>query len=220
MKTLALILLAAIAIGALVYNFKSSEPKQQVVILLGPPGSGKGTQATRIAKELGIIHISTGDLLRENIRQNTPLGKRAQQFMSSGKLVPDELVLEMLSMRISQPDTHKGYLLDGVPRTLSQAQALEKIISPQANVMVIALDVSDDTIMKRIAGRAQQSQAGAVRPDDKPEIVRERLKVYHQQTEPLLQFYSDKGTLNAIDGEKSPEDVFKAVQKVINAQPQ
>lgn len=215
----------------------NSTPKNpiKVVILLGPPGSGKGTQAVRLTKELGIPHISTGDLFRENISQNTDLGKRAKAFMNEGKLVPDELVLDMLFDRVSRSDCAKGYLLDGFPRTLPQAGALNKHLAADTDLIVLNLDVPDSVIVKRAEGRLTCKVCGNVhnryfsppekegvcdacqgeliqRPDDRTEVVQERLRVYHEQTQPLVEYYKKKGVLKTVDGTKSPDDVFLSLK--------
>lgn len=176
----------------------------QVVIILGAPASGKGTQAIQLAKSLGIPHISTGDLFRENIAKKTELGQQVKTVMDEGKLVPDHLVLNMLFDRISQNDAARGYVLDGFPRTIAQAEALEKKLPSDASVTVLNLVVSDDTIIKRALGRK--------RSDDTPEIIKERLKNYYAQTAPLIEFYRKKGLLKNIDGEKPPEVVFEELK--------
>jgi adenylate kinase len=173
---------------------------QKVIVLFGPPASGKGTQAIRLAENLRLPHISTGDLFRENIRNNTPLGRKAKSFIDAGKLVPDELVFEILFDRLSQGDAHAGYILDGFPRTLDQARTLEKKLPPNASVLVLNLVVSDETILKRALGRK--------RSDDTPEVVKERLHAYYTQTAPLIGYYKEKGILTPIDGEKTPDEVF------------
>lgn len=213
--------------------------RQRVIILLGPPGSGKGTQAVRLTKDLGIPHISTGDLFRENISQGTELGKRAKSYMDAGKLVPDEVVLDMLFDRVSRNDTAKGYLLDGFPRTLPQAEALDKHLGKNVELVVIDLEVPDDVIVKRAEGRLTCKQCGNVhnryfsppavegkcdrcegeliqRPDDKAEVVLERLRVYHAQTKPLVDYYGNKGVLKQFDGTKSPDDVYKDLKAYLN----
>ncbi len=214
----------------------SSPSNPKVVILLGPPGSGKGTQAVRISKELGIPHISTGDLFRENISQDTELGKRAKTFMNAGKLVPDEVVLDMLFDRVARPDCAHGYLLDGFPRTLPQAEALEKHLAKNVQLIVLDLEVPDEIIVKRAEGRLTCKSCGNVynkyfspplkegvcdkcggeliqRPDDKADVVQERLRVYHSQTAPLVEFYAKKGVLQRVDGTKTPEVVFQALMQ-------
>lgn len=188
----------------------STTKSTKVVILLGAPGSGKGTQAVRLSKELGIPHISTGDLFRENISKGTELGNKAKAFIEGGKLVPNELVISMLFDRVSKPDAAQGYLLDGFPRTILQAQELDKHLSKDSKMVVFNLDVDDTEIMKRIAGRLKES-GNAQRPDDRPEVVQERLDVYHAQTKPLIDYYQKKGVLVQIDGRKTPEEVFKQI---------
>jgi adenylate kinase len=218
--------------GLSVYAADPVQSTKTVIILLGPPGSGKGTQAAGLTKELGIPHISTGDLFRENISKGTELGKKAKSFMDAGKLVPDELVLEMLFDRVSRPDCIKGYLLDGFPRTIPQAEALDLKLTQNSKVVALNLNVSDDLIIKRIEGRSSCKDCGHIhnkyfspsakegicdkcggeliqRNDDNAEVVKERLKVYHEQTEPLVAYYSKKGVLANVNGEKAPEEVAK-----------
>lgn len=229
--------LGVTSIGSMLFAQEAtSRGPVKVVILLGPPGSGKGTQAVRLTKELGIPHISTGDLFRENISKNTELGSRAKTYMEAGKLVPDELVLDMLFDRVSRPDSVNGYLLDGFPRTVPQAEALAKHLDPKTELIVLELDVPDEVIIKRAEGRLTCKSCGAIynryytppakegvcdkcggelfqRPDDKLEVVQERLRVYHDQTQPLVDFYSKKGLLKRVDGTKSPDEVYKALQQ-------
>lgn len=189
----------------------TSTPKgPEVVILLGAPASGKGTQAAKLSKDLGIPNISTGDLFRDNSEKKTELGKKAKTFMDAGKLVPDDLVNEMLFDRISKSDASQGYILDGFPRTIPQAQALEKKLPSNATVIVLNLVVSDQTIIKRALARK--------RSDDTAEVIQERLKNYYAQTAPLVQFYSRKGLVRNIDGEKSTEAVFQELKDSIPVQ--
>jgi adenylate kinase len=212
----------------------SSTVQQKVLILLGPPGSGKGTQAVRLAKELGIPHLSTGDLFRENISKNTGLGKQAKVFMDAGKLVPDAIVLDMLFDRVSRPDCVKGYLLDGFPRTLVQAEALDRYLAKGSELIALNLDVPDELIVQRIEGRMSCKNCGQIynrylsppandkicdkcsgelvqRSDDNAEVVKERLRVYHEQTEPLVSYYAKKGALVTVNGTKTPDEVFQAI---------
>lgn len=201
MQFYALCLLALLLpLTILAVNYNSSEA-QTVLVLLGPPASGKGTQAVDLAKTLSLPHISTGDLLRANIANNTPLGQQAKTFMDKGQLVPSDLVLSMLFARIEENDAKKGYILDGFPRTIDQAEALDKHLPKNASLIVMNLVVSDETITKRALGRK--------RSDDTLEVVQERLKAYHAQTAPLIEYYTKKGLLKAVDGEKSPEEVQK-----------
>lgn len=212
----------------------TNQSAKKVIILLGPPGSGKGTQAKRIMDELGLPHISTGDLFRENISKNTELGQKAKGYINAGKLVPDALVLDMLFDRVARPDCKKGYLLDGFPRTIPQAEALESHLKQGEYVAAINLPVSDEMIIKRISGRLSCPSCGNVsniyfsppktegvcdkcganmvqRPDDKAEVVEERLRVYKEQTEPLIAFYQKKGVLRTVDGQQDPQVVFQKI---------
>jgi len=223
--------------------FAQDQPPKEtakVVILLGPPGSGKGTQAVRLTKELGIPHISTGDLFRENISKDTELGRKAKSYTNAGKLVPDELVLDMLFDRVSRPDCARGYLLDGFPRTLAQAEALDKYLPPNTQLIVLSLNVPDDLIVKRAEGRLTCKNCGTIynryfsppaqegkcdkcggelvqRPDDRAEVVEERLRVYHAQTQPLVEYYNKKGVLIQVDGTKSPDEVFSALKEKLSS---
>lgn len=210
---------------------------QNVVILLGAPGAGKGTQASWLSRELGLPHVATGDLFREHTKKGTTLGKRASEFMEAGKLVPDELVLDMLFERVSRPDCEQGFLLDGFPRTLPQAQALDERLGG-VELRVIDLEVSDETIVARAGGRLLCRSCGAIyhavskrpkvkgvcdecggelyqRKDDAPEVVRERLQVYHRQTRPLVDYYANKGVLQSVDGERAPEEVRASLLDLI-----
>jgi adenylate kinase len=208
-----------------------------VIILLGPPGSGKGTQAARLSQELSLPHVSTGDLFRENRAKGTELGKRAQGFMDSGKLVPDELVLDMLFDRVGRPDCRRGYLLDGFPRTLPQAAALETRLGNEARMLVLNLRVPDAVIVERVTGRRTCKQCGHIqhikysppkvpgrcdkcgselvqRSDDTAEVVEKRLATYREQTQPLEGFYAKMGVLREIDGNRAPDEVFKALRQL------
>ena len=227
--------LAATLLAGFAFSQNTERGNMKVVILLGPPGSGKGTQAERLTKDLGIPHISTGDLFRENISKDTELGKRAKTFMNAGKLVPDEVVLDMLFDRVSRPDSTNGYLLDGFPRTIAQAEALDKHLSSSAKLVVLDLEVPDDMIVKRAEGRLTCKTCSSIynryfsppetegvcdkckgelmqRPDDKLEVVQERLRVYHKQTHPLIEYYTKKGVLTSVDGTQSPDEVFKSLK--------
>lgn len=192
------------------------------IVLLGAPGSGKGTQAARITAEFGIPAISTGDMLRENMRNDTELGRKAKAFMDGGNLVPDDIILEMVGERLKQPDCANGFLFDGFPRTIPQAEALEKVADLDCALL---LDVPDKFIEERMTGRRVCPKCGrtyhvtnippkvagicddcgtelAQRDDDRPETVRARLRVYHDQTEPLVDFYKGRGILKVVDGKQ------------------
>jgi adenylate kinase len=214
--------------------------RTSVVILLGPPGAGKGTQAARLAAARSLPHIATGDLFRSHLARKTPVGLKAKDYMSAGKLVPDSIVLDMLLERVGAPDCARGYLLDGFPRTLAQARALDERLGPDADLTVLDLEVSDETIVERAAGRLVCRTGGHVqhakfspprvpgrcdvcggelyhRDDDEPAVVRERLRVYHQETKPLVRLYAERGVLQAVDGERSPDDVFADLLRRIPA---
>jgi adenylate kinase len=224
--------------GIMSYTQEKSHNNERIIILMGPPGSGKGTQAVRLIKEFSIPHISTGDLFRENISKETPLSRQAKEYMNAGKLVPDEIVLNMLSERISRPDSKHGYLLDGFPRTIPQAEALDQLLKNHSKPVVISLEVSDDLLIKRLEGRLTCKNCGHLcnryfsapkkegtcdkcqgeliqRPDDKLEIVEERLRVYHNQTKPLIEFYAKKGLLHKINGEQEPDKTFRDIMNVL-----
>lgn len=207
----------ASAANALSDSQTNSSTPNKVVILLGPPGSGKGTQAIRLSKELNIPHISTGDLFRENMSKGTALGNKAKEYIEAGKLVPNEIVVDMLMDRVSQPNAAKGYLLDGFPRTIPQAEEFDKHLSKQTKLIVFNLDVDDAELMKRIAGRLQAS-GNAQRADDRPEVVQERLNVYHAQTKPLIDYYQKKGLLITIDGKKTPDEVYNDIISAYKSQ--
>lgn len=210
------------------------------IIMLGAPGAGKGTQAERIAEKYQIPHISTGDIFRANISEGTALGKKAEEYMDQGLLVPDELVVDLVVDRIHQPDCAKGYILDGFPRTIPQAECLDKALAEMGTSITCAIDVDvpDQAIIRRMSGRRACLHCGATyhieyaapekenicdkcgselhhRDDDKEETVRTRLQVYHDQTQPLLAYYRDKGMLKVVDGTKDLDEVFRSVVEVL-----
>lgn len=210
-----------------------------IIILLGPPGSGKGTQAKRLAADFQIPHVSTGDLFREHMAAETPLGQKAQSFVKAGQLVPHELVLDILIDRIYRPDAQRGYLLDGVPRTILQAEDLAKHLDAKTPLFVLYLNVPDDIIVKRASGRLLCRKCGAIynvdisppvhegicdvcggevyrRSDDQPDVVRERLRVYHQQTQPLIDYYQQKGLLARFNGNQPPDVVHAELKRYID----
>lgn len=198
------------------------------LIFLGPPGAGKGTQADRISELYGIAHISTGDMLRSQMRAGTPLGAEAKGYIERGELVPDELIVAMVAERIKDADCNNGFLLDGFPRTVAQAEALSNI----SNIdMVIDIAVPEEKLLDRITGRRMCSGCGAgyhtssyskdtcekcgaalyIRDDDKPETVKNRIAVYERQTLPLIEYYSSRGLLTEVNGDNTPDNVYADV---------
>ena len=199
------------------------------LIFLGPPGAGKGTQALGVSSSLNIPHISTGDMFRSAIKNETPTGLEAKRYMDAGQLVPDSVVIAMVEERLAMPDCANGYLLDGFPRTVEQAEALQGISEPDA---VVNIDVPDELLMDRLTGRRVCPKCAGTfhiskladptvcpgcgdalihRNDDKPETIANRLSVYHAQTAPLIGYYTDNGKIRTIPGDKKPEEVQKAI---------
>ena len=210
------------------------------IIMLGAPGAGKGTQAKKIADLCKVPHISTGDIFRANIKQGTELGKKAKTYMDAGELVPDELVCDLVVDRIQQDDCTEGFILDGFPRTIPQAEALTNALNAIEQKMEYALniDVPDENIIHRMAGRRACVGCGAtyhvefnppkvtdvcdvcgekliLRDDDKPETVKNRLNVYHEQTKPLIDYYEKQGIVHTIDGTQTMEEVFSDIRKIL-----
>ena len=209
-------------------------------IMLGAPGAGKGTQAKLISEEYNIPHISTGDIFRENIKNGTELGKKAKEYMDKGLLVPDELTCDLVVDRISKDDAANGYILDGFPRTIAQANVLTEALEKRGEAIdyAIDIDVADEFIIKRMSGRRACLSCGAtyhvefappakegicdncgkelvLRDDDKPETVKKRLEVYHSQTQPLIEYYSKAGVLHKFDGTEKIEDIFASIKKLL-----
>ena len=210
------------------------------IIMLGAPGAGKGTQAKMIAEKYGIPHISTGDIFRANIKNQTELGMEAKKYMDEGKLVPDELTVKILLDRVAADDCRNGYVLDGFPRTIPQAEVLTKALEEMNDAIDYAIDVDvpDENIVNRMGGRRACVTCGAtyhivhvppkkenicdkcgseliLRDDDKPETVLNRLKVYHEQTQPLIDYYTAKGVLRTVDGTKDMNDVFAEIVSIL-----
>lgn len=183
------------------------------LVLLGPPGSGKGTQAARLKEYLQVPHISTGDLLRAEVAAGTPLGVQAKEVMARGDLVSDEILLGMLKSRVSREDTANGFILDGYPRNLAQADALDTLLQKIGQPMdyAVQLEVPTELLVERIAGRA----AAEGRADDSPESVRTRLKVYDSQTAPVIEFYRQHGQLTVVDGVGSLDEVFNRLVEAL-----
>lgn len=219
----------------------NSNNQKTVVILLGAPGSGKGTQAKKISQELNLPHISTGDLFRENLSKGTPLGLKVKSYLESGNLVPDQIVIEMLMDRVKADDCKYGYLLDGFPRSIPQAEALQKEFSDNTKVVVLNLQVPDELIIKRIEGRMTCKDCGNIynkyfspvrvdnvcdkcsgelshRSDDNATAVEQRLKVYHEQNTPLEEYYEKKGILKNVNGQQDPDKVFEDLMKSLKLQ--
>ena len=199
------------------------------LIFLGPPGAGKGTQATGVSSHLRVPHISTGDMFRSAIKNQTPTGLEAKMYMDAGQLVPDSVVIAMVKERLAMPDCENGYLLDGFPRTVEQAEALEKFAAPDA---VVDIEVPDEMLVDRLTGRRVCATCSGTfhiskladeklcpvcggelyqRDDDKPATISNRLNVYHEQTAPLIGYYAGLGRLKRIDGNARPEDVFQNI---------
>ena len=181
------------------------------IILIGPPGSGKGTQAKNISENLNIPHISTGEIFRENIKNSTELGKLAKSFIDKGNLVPDEVTIDMVKERLIRNDCENGFLLDGFPRTLIQAETLDAF---QEIDKIIDIEVPDSSCVERIIGRGKES--GGERADDNKETAKERLKIYHEQTEPIIEHYKKQGKVSIIDGTKTIEEVWNQIKEIIN----
>jgi adenylate kinase len=183
------------------------------VLLLGPQGAGKGTQAKRIAAEYGLPHIATGDILRRAMAEGTPLGLKVKPIYDSGGLVPDDLMIELIRDRLSEPDAEDGFILDGFPRTFVQAEALDSMlreIDKQLH-LVLELQVPDEVALERLTKRA----ALEGRPDDTPEAIRRRLALYHEETEPLVEHYRSRGNVVGIHGDRSENEVFAEIQQAL-----
>lgn len=210
------------------------------IIMLGAPGAGKGTQADKICEKFAIPHISTGDIFRANIKNGTELGRKAKSFMDQGLLVPDELTCDLVADRIQAEDCKNGYVLDGFPRTIPQAEALDKALAAMGAKVDFAvnIDIPDENIIERMGGRRACLACGAtyhivnippkvegvcdkcgaelvLRDDDKPETVKKRLDVYHEQTQPLIDFYAAKGVLHEVDGTKEMAEVTQAIVDIL-----
>lgn len=184
------------------------------LVMLGAPGAGKGTQAVRIADTHGIPHISTGEMLRGAIAAGSELGQKVKSIVESGALVPDELVIDVIRDRLAQPDTQNGFVLDGFPRTLGQAEALDRLLADLGRPLqiVLELELLEDTAVERMLGRAAEQG----RADDTPEVIRNRFEVYRRQTEPLSEYYRGKGILVAVDSTPSMDEVFAAIELALD----
>ncbi len=180
------------------------------IVFIGPPGVGKGTQAARMAKHLGIVHLSTGDMLRQAAADQTPAGLESRQYVNAGKLVPDEIMVALVSDRLARDDCRTGYLLDGFPRTLGQAMALDELLARRCPPLsaVIELQADVDELSRRLAGRGRE--------DDRPEVIRERLDHYVRQTAPITDYYRRQGRLYVLDGGGTPDEVFARIRERID----
>jgi adenylate kinase len=218
----------------------NKEPRVRI-ILLGPPGAGKGTQAVRIAEAYGIPHISTGDILRANVKDGTPLGTEAKRYMDAGDLVPDDVIVGMVGDRLEQPDATEGFLLDGFPRTVPQARSLEDLLVERETPLsvVLRLSVAKDEVVQRLTGRRTCADCGRIfhlvhdppseahrcdecggelqqRDDDREDVVLNRLEVYAAQTEPLEHFYWERGLLRDVEAVGSPDEVFASTRAILD----
>lgn len=212
------------------------------VVLIGPPGAGKGTQATRMHQQHGLAHISTGDMLREQIREGTPLGRQAQAIIGQGNLMPDQVMLEMLSQRLDQPDTQSGFILDGFPRSTAQAAALQTLLFRRRQLLsgAILLKVPDEVLVERLSLRTTCCSCGAVyhlrgnpplqagrcdrdggelrqREDDCESVIRHRLSIYHQQTKPVAEFFQTRGLLHTIDATRPISQVELQLENILQS---
>jgi adenylate kinase len=191
------------------------------LILLGPPGAGKGTQALRLVAKYGIVQLSTGDMLRAAVKAGTPIGLQAKEIMASGGLVPDNVVVGIVGQRIEQPDARKGFILDGFPRTVPQAAALDHMLASRGIALdaVIELRVDEDALLRRIETRvAQMKERGEpLREDDRPEVLRKRLSAYREQTAPLIAYYRQQGVLHTLNGMAPIADVSAAIDQVLSS---
>jgi|SRR5215472_8121497 len=213
----------------------------RALVLLGPPGAGKGTQAKLIAQRFGIPHLSTGDMFRDAVRRGTPTGRIAKPIMESGRLVPDEIVMKVVEERLAQPDSAHGFIFDGFPRTLPQAEQLDGLLGRLGfgKPVVIDIQVSPENLMRRLTGRWTCSVGGEIyniydlppkvdgicdkdggklvqRADDRPEVVKQRLEAYERQTKPLSDYYRRQGVLEVVDGSASMEDVSRKLTKIVD----
>ena len=209
------------------------------LVLLGAPGSGKGTQAALLKERHGCVHVSTGDIFRKNLKEETPLGLLARSYMDKGALVPDEVVLDMVSGRLSEPDMKAGFLLDGFPRTVAQAEFLERFLGERNLALdaVILFDIEDEALVRRLSNRRTCRSCGGIfnllalggegqtcpdcrgefyrRDDDEETVIRNRLKVFHEQTQPLIGWYREKGLLRSVDASQSPEAAYGAIAAIL-----
>jgi adenylate kinase len=193
------------------------------LILLGPPGAGKGTQALRLVAKYGIVQLSTGDMLRAAVKAGTPIGRQVQEIMARGGLVPDNVVVGIVGQRMEEPDARKGFILDGFPRTVPQAVALDRMLETRGLALdaVIELRVDEDALVRRIESRIAEMKARGetLRDDDSPEVLHNRLRAYREQTAPLIAYYRQQGVLRTVNGMAPVPDVTVAIDKALPADP-
>ncbi len=193
------------------------------LILLGPPGAGKGTQALRLVAKYGIVQLSTGDMLRAAVKAGTPIGRQVQEIMARGGLVPDNVVVGIVGQRMEEPDARKGFILDGFPRTVPQAVALDRMLETRGLALdaVIELRVDEDALVRRIESRIAEMNARGetLRDDDSPEVLHNRLRAYREQTAPLIAYYRQQGVLRTVNGMAPVPDVTVAIDKALPADP-
>ena len=193
------------------------------LILLGPPGAGKGTQALRLVSKYGIVQLSTGEMLREAVKAGTPVGRQVKDIMAAGGLVPDNVVVDLVGQRIERPDARKGFILDGFPRTVPQAAALDRMLADKGLALdrVIDLRVDEDALLKRIETRIAETKARgeALRADDSPEVLRQRLQAYRQQTAPLADYYRQRNVLRTVNGMAPIPEVAAAIDQALPVEP-
>ena len=206
------------------------------IVMLGGPGAGKGTQAVRMAEDRGLPHISTGDIFRKHLKEGTELGRQVQSYLNSGALVPDELTCAIVADRLAQPDCAQGFILDGFPRSLPQAEMLDKLLTEKGEPLDVAIEIAvpDEEIVERLSARRSDPETGTIynlkfnppppevadrviqREDDQPETIRQRLAVYHETTEPIIDYYRERGLLKSVNGSAPPDEIYQRINEVLD----